>query len=31
VYPGDADPWIRRPDGTPAIRITVDDYTVYGS
>jgi hypothetical protein len=31
VYPGDADPWIRRPDGTPAIRITVDDYTVHGS
>jgi hypothetical protein len=31
VYPGDAHPWIRRPDGTPAVRITVDDYAVYGS
>lgn len=31
VYPGDAGTWNRRPDGTPAVRITIDDTTVYGS
>ncbi|GIF02001.1 hypothetical protein [Paractinoplanes rishiriensis] len=31
VYPGDADTWIRRPDGTPAIHLTVDDHAIYSS
>ncbi|GAA0475591.1 hypothetical protein Aca07nite_84520 [Actinoplanes capillaceus] len=31
VYPGDADTWSRRPDGTPAVRITIEDTVVYGS